>query len=98
LASSRSGKSTAVEEKEFGIPGSPTRTSFAKIREPLEVPNLLALQTESFDWLVGNDRWRSRVAADAGHGPGAGLEEILGHIARIADCSGAMTLSFSNPR
>ena len=45
MASSRSGKSTAVEEKEFGIPGSPTRTSFAKIREPLEVPNLLALQT-----------------------------------------------------
>ena len=29
----------------------PRRVSFAKIREPLEVPNLLALQTESFEFL-----------------------------------------------
>ena len=33
------------------------RVSFAKIREPLEVPNLLALQTASFDTLLGNERW-----------------------------------------
>ena len=98
MASSRSGKSTAVQEKEFGIPGSPTRTSFAKIREPLEVPNLLALQTESFDWLVGNDRWRSRVAADGVADPQSGLEEILGEISPIEDFSGSMSLSFSNPR
>jgi DNA-directed RNA polymerase subunit beta len=39
------------------------RISFAKIREPLEVPDLLALQTESFDWLLGNERWQARVAA-----------------------------------
>lgn len=30
-----------------------TRISFAKIREPLAVPDLLALQTASFDWLLG---------------------------------------------
>ena len=48
------------------IPGAPPRTSFAKIREPLEVPNLLALQTESFDWLVGNEAWRGRVANQSG--------------------------------
>ena len=36
------------------IPGAPLRVSFAKIREPLEVPDLLALQTASFDWLVGS--------------------------------------------
>jgi len=29
------------------------------------VPNLLALQTESFDWLVGNDAWKVRVDGDA---------------------------------
>ena len=40
-----------------------SRVSFAKIREPLEVPNLLHLQTTSFDWLVGNDDWRALVAA-----------------------------------
>ena len=38
------------------------RLSFGKIREPLEVPDLLALQTESFDWLLGNERWQDRVA------------------------------------
>jgi DNA-directed RNA polymerase subunit beta len=31
------------------------RISFAKITEPLELPQLLSLQTDSFDWLVGND-------------------------------------------
>jgi DNA-directed RNA polymerase subunit beta len=39
------------------------RVSFAKIYEPLEVPDLLGLQTESFDWLMGNERWRARVDA-----------------------------------
>ena len=64
MAVSRSGKSSSINGTSFGIPGSPPRTSFAKIREPLEVPNLLALQTESFDWLVGNDAWRARIEAD----------------------------------
>jgi len=39
------------------------RISFAKISEPLEVPDLLALQVDSFDWLVGNETWQARVAA-----------------------------------
>ena len=34
-----------------------SRLSFAKITDTLTVPDLLALQTESFDWLVGNDAW-----------------------------------------
>ena len=38
------------------IPGAPLRVSFAKISEPLGVPDLLALQTASFDWLVGSVR------------------------------------------
>ena len=40
----------------------PRRISFAKISEPLEVPQLLALQTDSFDWLVGNEKWEQQVA------------------------------------
>ncbi len=65
------------------------------------MPNLLALQTESFDWLVGNDAWRERSANAE---PGtvvrdqSGLEEILGEISPIEDFSGSMSLSFSNPR
>ena len=44
------------------------RVSFAKIYEPLEVPDLLGLQVESFDWLLGNERWQSRVAAAKAQG------------------------------
>jgi DNA-directed RNA polymerase subunit beta len=79
-----------------GIPGAPPRVSFAKIREPLEVPNLLALQTDSFDWLVGSEAWRRRVAGD--DSAQSGLEDILGEISPIEDFSGSMSLSFSNPR
>ena len=39
--------------------GNPRRISFAKITEPLEVPQLLSLQTDSFDWLVGNEAWQA---------------------------------------
>ena len=42
------------------------RTSFAKITEPLEVPALLSLQTDSFDWLVGGEQWDEMVAARQG--------------------------------
>jgi DNA-directed RNA polymerase subunit beta len=96
LAVSRPGTTTTATALRSGIPGAPRRISFAKIREPLEVPNLLALQTESFDWLIGNDAWRNRVSGD----PSAqsGLEEILGEISPIEDFSGSMSLSFSNPR
>ena len=79
------------------------RISFAKIREPLEVPNLLALQIDSFDWLLGNSRWQARVEAAEAEGrddlPAAsGLQEILDEISPIEDFSGTMSLSFSNPR
>jgi DNA-directed RNA polymerase subunit beta len=98
LAVSRSGKSAPTNGRS-GIPGAPPRTSFAKIREPLEVPNLLALQTESFDWLVGNGAWRARVEAALSAVPAqSGLEEILTELSPIEDCSGSMSLSFSNPR
>ena len=99
--SARSGNTHSSTAPVLAPPNSPPRTSFAKIREPLEVPNLLALQTESFDWLVGNSAWRERFANAE---PGtvvrdqSGLEEILGEISPIEDFSGSMSLSFSNPR
>ncbi|MBO3129776.1 DNA-directed RNA polymerase subunit beta [Dermatophilus congolensis] len=79
------------------------RVSFAKIREPLEVPDLLALQTESFDWLLGNERWQDRVAEalEAGRNDVAehsGLEEIFEEISPIEDFSGSMSLSFRDHR
>ncbi|KNX36358.1 DNA-directed RNA polymerase subunit beta [Luteipulveratus halotolerans] len=79
------------------------RLSFAKIREPLEIPDLLALQTESFDWLLGNERWQARVAAAQEAGrvdvpERSGLEEIFEEISPIEDFSGSMSLSFRDHR
>ena len=86
-------------------PHAPHRLSFAKIREPLEVPNLLALQTESMDWLLGNDAWRARIANSAttnttrGELPNqSGLEEIFEEISPIEDFQGSMSLSFRDHR
>jgi DNA-directed RNA polymerase subunit beta len=79
------------------------RISFAKIREPLEVPDLLGLQTENFDWLLGNDKWQARVAAAVIAGrqdvpETAGLEEIFEEISPIEDFGGSMSLSFREHR
>jgi DNA-directed RNA polymerase beta subunit len=79
-----------------------SRLSFAKIQEPLQVPDLLALQTQSFDWLMGNDIWRDRVAAAQSKGEvvptASGLEEIFEEISPIEDIGGTMSLSFRDHR
>ncbi|MGC5167703.1 DNA-directed RNA polymerase subunit beta [Luteimicrobium sp. DT211] len=79
------------------------RVSFAKIFEPLGVPDLLGLQTESFDWLLGNEKWQARVAAAVEAGrqdvpETSGLEEIFEEISPIEDFGQTMSLSFSNHR
>ncbi|MDJ0337811.1 DNA-directed RNA polymerase subunit beta [Cryobacterium sp. PH31-O1] len=78
------------------------RLSFAKISDHLNVPDLLALQTESFDWLVGNDIWKARVAEAQKAGrqdlPNrTGLDEIFEEISPIEDLGETMQLSFTNP-
>jgi DNA-directed RNA polymerase subunit beta len=94
LAASRSASAAST---------APRRVSFARFKEPLEVPGLLALQTESFDWLLGNERWRARV--DAAREAGlkevpeqSGLEEIFEEISPIEDFTGTMSLSFRDHR
>jgi len=94
LAASRIASTTAT---------GPNRVSFARIKEPLEVPDLLALQTESFDWLLGNERWKARVEqaqkANRKDVPTqSGLEEIFEEISPIEDFSGTMSLSFRDHR
>ncbi|QJU52383.1 DNA-directed RNA polymerase subunit beta [Herbiconiux sp. KACC 21604] len=79
-----------------------SRLSFAKITDTLTVPDLLALQTESFDWLVGNDVWKARVAEAQAAGrqdlPGrSGLDEIFEEISPIEDLGETMQLSFTSP-
>jgi DNA-directed RNA polymerase subunit beta len=94
LAASRSASATNL---------GPRRVSFARINEPLKVPDLLALQTESFDWLLGNDKWKARIQAakEAGSkniAEQSGLEEIFEEISPIEDFSGTMSLSFRDHR
>ncbi|MGO3885156.1 MAG: DNA-directed RNA polymerase subunit beta, partial [Mycetocola sp.] len=79
-----------------------SRLSFAKITDTLTVPDLLALQTESFDWLVGNDAWKARVAEGTAQGRDdmatqAGLDEIFEEISPIEDLGETMQLSFTSP-
>ncbi|MFZ9360324.1 MAG: DNA-directed RNA polymerase subunit beta [Candidatus Nanopelagicales bacterium] len=83
--------------------GKNQRLSFAKIKEPLEVPNLLDLQIQSFDWLMGNQTWQDRVKAalDAGRTDvptTSGLTEIFEEISPIEDLAGSMSLSFRDHR
>ena len=69
----------------------------------MEVPNLLDIQITSFDWLVGAQSWRDRVAEAAREGrqdvnPKSGLEEIFEEISPIEDFTKTMSLSFADHR
>ncbi len=79
------------------------RISFAKISEPLEVPNLLDLQVDSFNWLVGNEAWRESVEQALEEGrtdinTHSGLEEVFEEMSPIEDFSETMSLSFRDYR
>ncbi|MBM7229108.1 DNA-directed RNA polymerase subunit beta [Dietzia cinnamea] len=79
------------------VPGAPRRVSFAKLSEPLPVPGLLDLQTESFEWFIGSEEWQQRAASRGTTNLEGGLESILKEISPIEDFSGSMSLSFSEP-
>ncbi len=93
----------AASRSASAIAPGPHRISFARIKEPLEVPSLLALQTDSFDWLLGNEKWRDRIEAEQSLGrkdlpEQSGLEEIFEEISPIEDFTGTMSLSFRDHR
>jgi len=74
------------------------RLSFAKTREPIDLPNLLTLQTESFEWLVGAKPWRDKVGAEAK----TGLDEVFEELSPIEDnpnnpAEAKMGLEFKEP-
>ncbi len=76
--------SVAVKKKSQGTGRDASRVSFAKVTDALTVPDLLALQTESFKWLIGED------GAER-----SGLTEIFEEISPIENDT--MQLSFTNP-
>ncbi|MGE2689444.1 DNA-directed RNA polymerase subunit beta [Mycolicibacterium pulveris] len=97
LAGSRPNK-TAVANPNNSVPGAPNRISFAKLREPLEVPGLLDVQTESFQWLIGSDEWKEKAKARGDVNPVGGLEEVLTELSPIEDFAGNLSLTFTDPR
>ncbi|HET7414170.1 MAG TPA: DNA-directed RNA polymerase subunit beta, partial [Arthrobacter sp.] len=105
VASSTPNNETAnstADNSPLATDGASRRLSFAKIHEPLDVPNLLGLQTDSFDWLVGNERWQERIEQALAEGRQdlpvtSGLSDIFEEISPIEDFQGTMSLSFSEP-
>ncbi|WP_221333299.1 DNA-directed RNA polymerase subunit beta [Nocardia transvalensis] len=75
------------------IPGAPARVSFATLREPLEIPGLLEVQTDSFDWLIGAPARNGNGTARTG-----GLAEALAEVSPIEDFAATMSLTLSEPR
>ena len=79
------------------------RISFAKIHEPLEVPNLLDLQINSYNWFIENETWQADVEERLAAGrtdvnTRSGLEEIFSEISPIEDFGETMALSFHDHR
>jgi DNA-directed RNA polymerase subunit beta len=94
LAASSTDRTTDIAQRT----ASP-RVTFAKLGDPLQVPDLLSLQTTSFDWLLGNERWQERAAEAASAGredvpQTSGLADIFEEISPIEDFAGNMALSF----
>ena len=81
------------------------RISFAKLREPLQAPNLLELQIRSFDWLCGTRNWskysqtalqQAVARGEEVHGE-SGLDEVFEETSGIEDPRKEMLLEFREP-
>jgi DNA-directed RNA polymerase subunit beta len=75
-----------------------SRPSFAKVQEQIDLPDLLSLQTESFEWLIGGPSWRAKE----GNKAKTGLDEVFEEISPIEDSSNSsqdpkMGLVFGDP-
>nr|WP_018143467.1 DNA-directed RNA polymerase subunit beta [Alloscardovia criceti] len=101
-----SNSATAViaraDENDIKLRKATDRVNFGSIREPIEVPDLLGVQTDSFDWLIGNERWQARVAEDEKNGTFtvphiSGLAEVFNEISPIENFTQTMSLTFSDP-
>ncbi|WP_396232250.1 DNA-directed RNA polymerase subunit beta [Gleimia sp. 6138-11-ORH1] len=65
----------------------------------MQAPNLLSLQVESFEWLLGTEQWRKRVETANASGENllpttSGLEDIFAEISPIEDAGQTMSLAF----
>ncbi|MCH4159745.1 DNA-directed RNA polymerase subunit beta [Bifidobacterium sp.] len=91
-----------ADEEDIRLHKAPNRVNFGSIQEPLDVPYLLGVQTDSFDWLIGNERWKKRVEEDERDGTNtvghiSGLDEVFKEISPIENFAQTMSLAFSDP-
>ncbi|WP_314688382.1 DNA-directed RNA polymerase subunit beta [uncultured Bifidobacterium sp.] len=91
-----------ADEHDIALRKASDRVNFGSIREPIDVPYLLGVQTDSFDWLIGNDRWKARVEEDEKNGTHtvphvSGLDEVFQEISPIENFAETMSLAFSGP-
>jgi DNA-directed RNA polymerase subunit beta len=75
-----------------------SRPSFAKVQEQIDLPDLLSLQTESFEQLIGGPAWRAKE----GNKAKTGLDEVFEEISPIEDSANSsqdpkMGLVFGEP-
>ena len=78
------------------------RVNFGSIKEPIDVPYLLGVQTDSFDWLIGSDRWKKRVEEDEANGTNtvahtSGLDEVFNEISPIENFAQTMSPDLLGP-
>ncbi|MDN6559645.1 MAG: DNA-directed RNA polymerase subunit beta, partial [Bifidobacterium crudilactis] len=91
-----------ADEEDIRLHKAPNRVNFGSIKEPINVPYLLGVQTDSFDWLIGNERWKQRVEEDKQAGTNtvahtSGLDEVFQEISPIENFAQTMSLAFSDP-
>ena len=91
-----------ADQRDIDLHKASDRVNFGSIAEPIDVPYLLGVQTDSFDWLIGNERWQARVQEDEEKGTHtvahiSGLDEVFQEISPIENYSQTMSLTFSDP-
>ena len=91
-----------ADQRDIDLHKASDRVNFGSIAEPIKVPYLLGVQTDSFDWLIGNERWQQRVAEDEANGTNtvphiSGLDEVFQEISPIENFAQTMSLTFSDP-
>jgi DNA-directed RNA polymerase subunit beta len=69
------------------------RFSFSKLREVLDLPDLVAVQRESFAWFIGE---KDHVDPDRRNDP-SGIWETLSDISPIEDFTGQLKLELTDP-
>ena len=90
------------DEEDIRLHKASKRVSFASIRQPIPLSYLLGVQTDSFDWLVGNERWKKHVEKDEENDTfttphTSGLAEVFDEISPIGNFADTMELAFSDP-